>query len=249
MAKSFKLFKYDEVTSTNDVARELGKVSCDEQLVVVANRQTAGRGRRGRAFYSPQNSGIYMSMLVPVGQTENETLSFTAKAAVCAALAIEKNSGKQTAIKWVNDIYMSNSKVAGILAEGVADDSTGTVTSVIIGIGINCQRPEKGFPQELENIAGEVFDKEEEFSKDRIIEDILSNWEEISKESIYNEYVQRDYLKGKTIKVINAGREQFEAVAEGISDDFGLIIKSEKNGQDFLHSGEVTIRYEHNKKF
>ena len=106
------------VDSTNTKCLEKANAGESEGYVAVAGTQSAGRGRRGKAFFSPAESGIYMSILLrPVGLTENQVLHFTTMAAAAVSEAIEAVSDKKTEIKWVNDVYIDGKKVCGILSE------------------------------------------------------------------------------------------------------------------------------------
>ena len=155
--KRYFLHVHDTVTSTNTLLRELAQQDAPEGTVVLANAQTAGRGRCGRVFYSPCRSGIYMSLLLRPKLPVEETLFITAAAAVSAADAINAAAGVRTRIKWVNDIYLQERKVCGILTEGALDLENGMLRYAVLGIGINIAPPEDGFPPELSGIAGSLF--------------------------------------------------------------------------------------------
>ena len=105
---------YDSVTSTNDLAMQLAaERAVPAGTVIAAKRQTAGRGRQGRAFYSPQDTGLYLSMVLYPDETEVGLL--TPMAAVAAAEAVEQCSGARVQIKWVNDLLLNDKKICGIL--------------------------------------------------------------------------------------------------------------------------------------
>jgi len=224
--------QYDTVTSTNDLLKAKAKAGAPAGTVIVAARQTAGRGRMGRSFLS-EDGGLYMSVLLrPMGAAV-DALTITAHAAVAVALAVEKHTGKAAAIKWVNDIYQSGKKVCGILAEGQANADG--LDYVVLGIGVNLQAPKGGFPAELRDIAGSLA---AEVDKDAFLRDVLKN---LSAEDMYAEYTKRDMLFGKTVTVLRGCEVVCTAVANGITEDFGLRIVTE-NGEEVLHTGEVSIR-------
>ena len=107
-----------EVSSTNTMLREKANEEIPEGYVIIANGQTEGRGRRGRSFYSPVDTGIYLSILLrPKEIATNELTNLTSMAAVAACETIEEVSGQTPGIKWVNDIYIGGRKVSGILTE------------------------------------------------------------------------------------------------------------------------------------
>jgi len=126
-----------------------------EGTVAVAAYQSGGKGSRGRSFYSPKNTGVYLSAVIKPGEY---IMNVTAMAAVAVARAIEQACKIECKIKWVNDIYINNKKVCGILSEGVANPDNNDIDYVICGIGINVYSPEGGFPEEIRNTAGSVFD-------------------------------------------------------------------------------------------
>lgn len=144
--------------STNTLLREKARDGAKEGCTVIAGAQTSGRGRLGRNFYSPPDTGVYLSILLrPLSLAPSEAVAFTTMAAVAACEAIEKVSGRQAQIKWVNDIFMDGKKVSGILTEASLRPKSGKIDSIVLGIGINVYPPENGFPADLGQIAGSVF--------------------------------------------------------------------------------------------
>ena len=144
-----------EVSSTNTMLREKANEETPEGYVIIANGQTEGRGRRGRSFYSPVDTGIYLSILLrPKEIATNELTNLTSMAAVAACETIEEVSGQTPGIKWVNDIYIDGRKVSGILTEASISMENGSVEYVVVGIGFNVYLPEDGFSGEIKDIAG-----------------------------------------------------------------------------------------------
>ena len=149
-----QILYYSSVGSTNDVALRLALAGQPEGLVVIAEAQTAGRGRRGRSWFSPPASGLYVSLLLDPGRAGDParaTTLLTIAAGVALAEAIETRTGLAADIKWPNDLHVARRKLAGILAEGVTSSSARTVSSVILGYGINVGR--MSYPPELTNRA------------------------------------------------------------------------------------------------
>ena len=121
----------------------------------IAGGQTRGRGRRGRSFFSPDGTGLYMSMLLrPSGLGSDQAVKYTTVAAVAVAEAIEAVSGKSASIKWVNDIYVDGRKACGILTEASFNPEDATLDYAVVGIGINVYEPQGGFPEEIRDRAG-----------------------------------------------------------------------------------------------
>ena len=125
--------------------------------VVLAEKQTAGRGRLGRTFYSPAKNGIYFSMIYIPEHSVIQPAKMTATAAVAVCNAIKKVFNLETKIKWVNDIFFNGKKICGILTEGITNFETGKIEAAIIGIGINISQPDSGFPKEIADVAGSLL--------------------------------------------------------------------------------------------
>ena len=144
---------YPLITSTNTVLLEEATNGAPEGRWLLAGAQSAGVGRMGRKFFSPEETGLYMSLLLRPKDTADIALRLTtaAAAAVCDALIEE---GLPAQIKWVNDIYIHGRKVCGILAQAQWEKDYSRITSVVVGIGINVYEPNKGFPEEIRDIAG-----------------------------------------------------------------------------------------------
>ena len=149
----------DTVTSTNDELIEMAKNGAKEGTVLIASEQTSGKGRMGKTFHSPKGTGVYLSILLRPDFTPEDTLAFTTTAAVATAKAIESVCDKEVKIKWVNDIYIEEKKVCGILTESELDPSMEKQEYVVVGIGINIAPPKGGFPDDIKNIATSVFNK------------------------------------------------------------------------------------------
>ena len=132
-----KKLYFEELDSTNSYLKEMAAKGAQEGTIIIANRQSAGRGRLGRSFFSPEEKGIYMSILLRPDISLERAVLITSMAAVAVAEAIEQVSGIQTKIKWVNDIFLNKKKVCGILTEAGIDAETGTLEYAVLGIGVN----------------------------------------------------------------------------------------------------------------
>jgi BirA family biotin operon repressor/biotin-[acetyl-CoA-carboxylase] ligase len=146
---------FDTVDSTNTVCLKRASGGDRRTYAAVAGGQTRGRGRRGRSFFSPDGTGLYMSILLrPSGLSADEAVKFTTIAAVAVSEAIEAVACKTASIKWVNDIYVSGRKACGILTEASFNPEDGTLDYAVVGIGINVYEPQGGFPEEIKDRAG-----------------------------------------------------------------------------------------------
>jgi BirA family biotin operon repressor/biotin-[acetyl-CoA-carboxylase] ligase len=149
-AMAHRVLYFETTGSTNDVAASLVASGAGEGVVVIADAQTAGRGRRGRSWFSPPGTGLYVSViLVPAAETlpERATALLTIGAGVALAESIEAVTGLAPAIKWPNDLLVDRRKLAGILAEGVAHPPDAGLRAVVLGYGINVRAA--SFPPEL----------------------------------------------------------------------------------------------------
>lgn len=243
----FKLTVIDSVSSTNTALKSIAESGESEGRVLIAKKQTAGKGRMGRSFYSPPGSGIYVSLLLRPKLKAAEALCITTAAAVAVSRAIEDVTGRKTAIKWVNDVYCDGKKVCGILTEASIDFETGGLSYAVAGIGINIGIPEQGFPNELKDIAAAIYGAEPYSAeiRSKLVACVLDNFFELYKQlhtkEYMDEYRARSLVIGKEIYVISPdSREQ--ALVLGIDDDARLIVKTADGDIRSLSSGEISIR-------
>lgn len=226
-----------KVTSTNLIMKEKAQKGADEFSVLIANEQTAGRGRLGRTFHSPRGTGIYMSILLAPEKDRNPLL-ITVDTAVCVARVLEKITGEKALIKWVNDIYIKGRKVCGILAERVEN-------KIVLGIGINVFSPKGGFPEDIKDRAGALFEIKERYIKEKVITEFLNEFYNIYmnpvRDELLAEYINRSMVTGKNILILRNGGEE-EAVAIDINDDYSLMVKKENGEIENLSTGDVSIK-------
>ncbi len=236
----------DEVSSTNTLLKEQATLGAAEGTVMTARSQTAGRGRRGRSFFSPKGSGLYLSLLLRPKLSPEEVAMLTTAAASAAALAIEEVSEKKAGIKWVNDIWLDGRKVCGILCEA-GYKSDGSLDHVIVGAGINVTAPPEGFPPELADIAGAVFSADEApfEARERIAAAFLNHftrfYTNMGAREYFPEYKKRSFLLGREINVLRGG-DAIPAAALDINDECHLLVRYPDGSTEYLSSGEVSIR-------
>ena len=232
------------VTSTNDVAKDLAEEGAAEWTVVIAREQTAGKGRQGRQFYSPADTGIYMSIVLRPAFPPAQALLITTAAAVAVAQALEQLGCPDPAIKWVNDVYSGGKKVCGILTEGAFDFESGRFRYAVLGIGINLSAPAGGFPGELRERAGAAFAAGEPL-KNRLAAAVIDNFARfyaaLPEKPHLALYRQRSMLTGKTV-LIPGPKGERTAQALGIDDDFRLLVASPDGTREALSSGEVSVK-------
>ena len=259
----FRLETAAVVTSTNTLLKARGSSGEAEGLVLLAEMQTAGRGRTGRSFYSPEGSGLYMSLLLRPPYRAEVSVRITALAAVSAARAVEKTlahfSGKSDGseekgsadpvrIKWVNDLYLNGKKICGILTEAALDMESGRTEYAVLGLGFNLAPPEGGFPEELRDIAGSIFETScppgaRAYLAAAFLNDFLPAFRRLPEKEFLQEYRDRQLLIGKAIEVIEADGSVKEAAALGIDEDCRLVVRMKGDvGTRILDSGEVRAR-------
>jgi BirA family biotin operon repressor/biotin-[acetyl-CoA-carboxylase] ligase len=228
---------FDEIDSTNTEAKRMVLDGFLGDALLVAHHQTAGRGRMGRNFYSPAQTGAYFSILHTLNAPLCDAVAITSAASVAVMRAIRTLAEIQTDIKWVNDLYYNGKKVCGILTEAV---SAGESTHVIVGIGINLDTTD--FPEELEAIAGSL---NAQLDTAKLIAEIYRQIAIYLQDSNNREWLQ-DYRKhsmvlGRKVAWSDAGSTK-TGVAKSIDEDGALIIKDENGNLVRLHTGEISIR-------
>lgn len=250
--KSLQLEVYKTIDSTNTRIKEYAAAGKPEGIIIVAEEQTAGRGRMGRSFYSPQMSGVYISFLFRPKFTAEESLFLTTAAAVAAAEAIEEASGVKAEIKWVNDVYCHGKKVCGILTEASVNVENSMLEYAVTGIGFNVREPEGGFPEELRDIAGHIFLTEEEYGKagsdldarSRIAAGMINHfwkyYEHLTEKTYMQEYKRRSFLLGRKVRTLS--EPSVTGIAVDVDDNGHLILELPDGSKKSLSSGEVSVR-------
>ena len=238
---------FQELDSTNRYLKELARQEKPEGTVILAERQSAGRGRLGRSFFSPEDTGIYMSILLRPKLTLEQSVRITSMAAVAAARAIEQVCGIPAQIKWVNDIFLNRKKVCGILTEAGIDYENGILEYAVLGIGVNVGTME--FPEELRSIATSVSNEcGREISRNRLIAEILNEldawYPTLQDGGFLKESRVRSILLGEEILVLDASAEGGAYPAKAVDlDEFGHLIIEKEGQRMLLNSGEVSIRF------
>ncbi|MBX9032997.1 biotin--[acetyl-CoA-carboxylase] ligase [Gordonibacter massiliensis (ex Traore et al. 2017)] len=229
--------------STNAEARRRALEGAREGTVVLAEEQTAGRGRLGKTFYSPAGSGVYLSMVLRPSLQADRAQYLTCAAAVACAQAIEAATGKEALIKWVNDIYCNGRKVAGILTEGVVDMESGRFEHAVLGMGVNVRKPAAGFPRDIADVAGAVSDEAVGALRSRLAAEMLMRfwrlYENLPDLAFHEEYRRRCFLLGQPVVVTrNGSRVRVRAV--DLTDDFKLVVELPDKTRWELPYGEVS---------
>ena len=233
----FSVMVVEQTQSTNSDLKALALSGAPEGTTLMAERQTGGRGRRGRTFCSPQG-GLYLSTLLRPTAPIHPGL-VTCLAAVAAARAIESLCDLWVEIKWVNDLYLNDRKVAGILAEGVLDPG-GALTAVVLGIGINLTGT---LPEELATIATTLEAEGVALSREDLAAAFLNEWERVQTAPVeegMSEYRKRSLIIEREVTVVQ-GKDTYPATAIGITPEGHLRVRT-ADGERELSSGEVSVR-------
>lgn len=232
------VYYYNSIDSTNTEAKR--KISAGDlsEMLLVADEQTQGRGRQGKAFYSPPLTGIYMTLVIHPDISLRNAVTATTAAAVAVCRAIETLTELKPQIKWVNDVYLNGRKICGILTEAVSDFETGTVSSIIIGIGMNIKTV--SFPSDIENAGSLGAD----IRRADLIAEITNELMKITLgdyKGFIDYYRSHSLILGKKINYIEDGKIT-AATAIAIDEKGGLTVKKENGEVLTLRSGEISVR-------
>lgn len=229
---------YPVIDSTNNEAKRLVNDGSGKPMLLVAEEQTNGRGRQGKSFYSPPLTGIYMTLVThPMSRLANAVTATTA-ASVAVCRAVEELTQLKPKIKWVNDVYLDGKKICGILTEAITDFETQTVSSVIIGIGMNIKTID--FPSEVENAASLNVN----ISRVKLIACIANHLNRIlccDYSEFITYYRSHSMIIGEQIHFIK-NTKVTPATAMDIDDTGGLVVRLENGEITTLRSGEISIR-------
>ncbi|MBQ4103795.1 MAG: biotin--[Clostridia bacterium] len=235
---------FDEVTSTNTLLKEEGN-NKNEWCTFIASSQTGGKGRLGRSFYSPQSSGVYFSILLKPDLEIQKAILITTAASVAVTRTLEILGSPNAQIKWVNDIFVDNKKVCGILTESVINTETKKLDFAVLGVGINLVKPQEDFPEDIKEIAGVVFENDRENLKERFVAEFLNEfyciYKELNEKSFMNEYREKCFFLGEEITVIQSEAKRI-ATAISVDENACLEVEYENGEREFLSSGEISIK-------
>lgn len=240
--KDMKIITMEETGSTNDELKKIAVTEKEKDVLLIAEKQTKGRGRKGRQFFSPGSTGIYMSLLLHPDFPSQEIPLITPLCAVAVYEAIKKVTGINTDIKWVNDIYLKGKKIAGILTEGAF--SQGKAEYIIVGMGINLAMPEEDFPEEIKGIAGALTENSAKIKNEIIGETVNSfmhYYNDFSSKKFVAIYRSRLNFLGKKITVFSP-QGNYEATAVDIDDNCHLTVEKSDSSLVVLSSGEISIK-------
>lgn len=238
----------EEVTSTNTLLKDLGRQGAAHGTVMIADRQTGGRGRLGRSFLSPGGVGIYLSALIRPNVTPDQIMHLTCAAAVAMCDAVEAACGVRPGIKWTNDLVLGDRKLAGILTELGLKPGTAMVDYAVIGVGINCRQTAEEFDPSIRDMATSLeLTTGKPVDRSRLAAQMIRALGDMSdrlltdKAGLMARYAGDCITLGRDIQVIRGG-EISRGKAIGIDSDGGLIVLREDGTRQTVSSGEVSVR-------
>lgn len=229
---NYSRIHFDSVDSTSSYARRNASL-LETPCIITASYQTNGRGRQGKSFFSPKDTGLYMTLLL---QEEPNASLITPAAAVAVCKAIESLTDIKPSIKWVNDIFVDEKKVCGILSECFRENGK---TYISVGIGINLTTTD--FPPELFQAASLGVECPKENLSLLIADGISEYIAHPDDEYILNEYRKRLFIIGRKITYEKNG-SSFEATVCDINENCNLIVQTDNGNSDILSSGEISIK-------
>ena len=238
---------FDCVDSTNDRAKELARTGAPHGTVLIANRQTHGRGRMGRSFESPKSMGIYMSVILRPDCSPEQLMHLTCAVATAVCDAVEYVSGLRPGVKWINDLVLNRRKLGGILTE-LALHPTGKVQYAIVGIGINCCQKPEDFPESLRPIAISLETATgQPASRPALAAAMIHSLEAMSgrllshKAEIMGHYRQDCITLGHEVQFVRDGK-MLQGIAQAIDHDGALQVLIADGQILSIAAGEVSVR-------
>ena len=235
----------DSVDSTNSFARNLAREGAPEGTVVIAKEQTKGRGRRGHSFHSPAGTGLYMSIVLRPSIALAQAHLLTCLAAVAVSRAADHVCGRDTTIKWINDVYLGDRKVAGILTEGSSHANGARFEYAIVGMGVNVADPPDGWPDDVSNRAGSLgMDPLKCDVRGVLAAGILDEfwrlYEKLPEDTFHAEYRDRCFVLGNPLS-ISTEDGVLEGVAVDIDEEYRLVVALPEGGLHAFSSGEASV--------
>lgn len=241
-----KIILEEQVDSTNEAAKRAGDAGAEHGTVFRALRQTAGKGRRGRSWYSEEEGNLYFTILLRPTFAAQKASMLTLVMAFAVAKAIHTCTGLQAEIKWPNDIVVHGKKVCGILSEMKLEKSE--ISYCVIGVGINVVQ--KCFAEDIKDKASSLcLEAKEGIDTEELLQNILMNFEEEyelfeklgSLEFMTQKYNALLVNKDRQVKVLDP-KGAYEGIARGITENGELLVELEDGSLHRVYAGEVSVR-------
>ena len=244
----WRVYLFGEVDSTNTMMKKMARLGTPAGTVVVADRQSGGRGRLGRTFLSPGGVGVYLSALIRPDCAPGSLMHLTCAVAVAMCDAVEAAFGFRPSIKWTNDLVVGKRKLGGILTELGLDPKTGRVDHAVLGIGINCGQTETDFDQSIRSIATSVrMVTGRDADRNLLIAEMVKALHNMDRELLSSpgnllERYRRDCMTlGQYVSIVR-GDEIRHGLALDIDAEGGLVVRFDSGETGTITSGEVSVR-------
>lgn len=235
----------DEIDSTNEEAKRRIKNGAKNDFIIVARKQTAGKGRKGRSFYSPKDTGIYLTYTHFTDEAAENVLKVTVATSVIAAKTIKEALNIECGIKWVNDLYLNGRKVSGTLGEYIFKGTyENEMNAVIVGIGINLSTED--FPEEISDKAGSLFsENKDNYCYDNIVIGISNGLETFFKDCDLKEYLslykELSTVLGKEVELSDASGVVGSGKVTDFDENGAIILKTDNGEMKTFDSGEISL--------
>lgn len=241
-----KIYSYQSIGSTNTVAQELAKAGLPEGTLVVADKQTKGRGRLGRTWHSPSGVGLYFTLILRPNLSPDKIAGFSLVAGLAIVRAINDVSGIEARTKWPNDVLYKSKKLAGVLVELAAE--LDKINFMVVGCGINVNHRKKDFPLSLQRKSTSLrLINKESISRVALLQNVLTQFESLYDnfckhgfKYLRNELLEYSALINKRVS-LSVGRTRITGKVMGF-DDVGRLLIKNKKGLMSYSAGEVTLR-------
>lgn len=241
-----ELYYFDTLDSTNTKAKQLAEEGAPHGTLVIANQQSGGKGRRGRTWESPANTGIWMTLILKPDMNPTHASMLTLVMALAVTKACNEITNAACSIKWPNDIVLNRKKICGILTEMSAEMDY--INHIVIGVGINANMDE--FPDELEEKATSIKKENgEKINRAQLINKVMMHFEEeyglfMKNKNLSLQLDNYNNLlvnKEKEVVVIEPSNE-YNGIAHGINQSGELLVEKSDGQVIQVYAGEVSVR-------
>ena len=241
------LHMFDEIASTNDVALTLASAKAADGTAVLAERQTAGKGRLGRRWDSPPHLNIYCSVILNTFQFSRNPSWMPLVTGLALSEAIQESCAVRLALKWPNDLLCRGKKIGGVLCESSSQGQENL--TCVVGFGINVNGRGKDFPDELRSIATSLHQETQKFfDRNTLVADVfnrLENWYDAVEsgqfERIRKSYTEACATLGRDVQVSCMDGTTIQGTALDVGRDGALLISTERRNRPFATQGKPSI--------
>lgn len=237
----------DTVDSTNEEIKRRALAGAQAGVIVTADTQTGGKGRRGRSFQSLPGKGLYLSVLLKPTVPLDQVSQLTAWTAVAVCRAIEAVCGVKPQIKWPNDVLVDGKKLCGILTEMGVEAETGALSYVVVGMGTNVSQTTADFGPELADIATSLHILGAKVTRRELAQALIAELDKLNaafptgRAEYFDAYSQRCVTLGREVLLVR-GEETTQARAERLTETFKLVVRHPDGMLEEVSSGEVSVR-------